>query len=106
MECLLPTKPPSHTWYVYILECEDGSLYTGVTLDPKRRFVEHQNGGCRYTRSRRGLRMLRARRCTSKVRAYQYEWRLKRASRAQKLAWCGRRWEPRLGPLPAKRTAG
>jgi putative endonuclease len=83
------------SWYVYVVECADGSLYTGVTKDPKRRLAEHQAGGCRYTRSRRGVRMLRNRRCRSKVRAYQYEWRLKRATRAQKLAWCDKSWEPR-----------
>lgn len=84
----------SSRWYVYIVECEDGSLYTGVTTDPKRRLAEHMAGGCRYTRARRAARMLRSRRCQSKVRAYQYEWRLKRATRAQKMAWCSRNWEP------------
>ncbi|MGH8455025.1 MAG: GIY-YIG nuclease family protein [Nevskiales bacterium] len=82
------------SWYVYILECEDGSLYTGVTKDPKRRLTEHQAGGCRYTRARRGVRMLRARRSMTRVRAYQYEWKLKRATRQQKLAWCDKNWEP------------
>lgn len=80
-------------WYVYILECEDGSLYTGVTKDPKRRLIEHQAGGCRYTRARRGMRMLRVRRCMTKVRAYQYEWALKRQTRQRKLAWCEKRLE-------------
>lgn len=79
---------------MYVLECEDGTLYTGVTKDPQRRLAEHQNGGCRYTRARRGVRMLRARRCMTKVRAYQYEWKLKRATRPQKLAWCDNNWEP------------
>lgn len=81
-------------WYVYVLECEDQSLYTGVTKSPARRLAEHQAGGCRYTRAHRGVRMLRARRCMTKVRAYQYEWALKHASRKQKLAWCERAWEP------------
>jgi putative endonuclease len=84
------------SWYVYILECADGSLYTGVTLDPKRRLAEHQAGGCRYTRSRRGVRMLRTRRCASKVRAYRYEWALKRSSRRLKLEWCRGKWQPHV----------
>lgn len=91
----MSTAVQSGSWYVYILECEDGSLYTGVTKNPKRRLAEHQAGGCRYTCSRRGVRMLRARRCASKIRAYQYEWRLKRATRVQKLSWCDKAWEPR-----------
>ena len=89
----MSTAVQSGFWYVYILECEDGSLYAGVTKNPKRRLAEHQAGGCRYTRARRGVRMLRTRRCTTKVRAYQYEWRLKRATRSQKLAWCEKTWE-------------
>lgn len=82
------------SWYVYIVECEDGSLYTGVTTNPKRRLAEHRAGGCRYTRARRGIRMLRSRRCATKVRAYQYEWRLKQAKRENKLRWCKRAWQP------------
>ena len=38
-------------WFVYILRCKDGSLYTGVTKDIERRFSEHQEGrGGKYTR--------------------------------------------------------
>ena len=41
-------------YYVYILQCEDGSLYTGITTDVGRRFREHQGGsGGHYTRSHR-----------------------------------------------------
>ncbi|MEK7505518.1 MAG: GIY-YIG nuclease family protein [Patescibacteria group bacterium] len=41
------------SYFVYILECADKSLYTGITTDIKRRFTEHKNGeGGRYTRSR------------------------------------------------------
>jgi putative endonuclease len=76
------------SWYVYVLECEGGTLYTGVTKDPRRRLAEHQAGGCRYTRARRGVRMLRTRRCATRSRACQYEWALKQLSRKQKLAWC------------------
>ena len=45
-------------WYVYCLRCRDGSLYTGVTTDPKRRLAQHSAGkGGAYTRSRRPVRM-------------------------------------------------
>jgi predicted GIY-YIG superfamily endonuclease len=41
-------------WYVYIVECRDGSLYTGITNDLERRVQEHNEGtASRYTRSRR-----------------------------------------------------
>ncbi len=46
-------------YYVYILECKGGSLYTGITTDVKRRFLEHQSGiGGRYTRAKRALRIV------------------------------------------------
>ena len=40
-------------YYVYILECEDGSLYTGISTNPARRFKEHKSGklGAKYTKS-------------------------------------------------------
>ena len=43
----------SSTWFLYIIECTDGSLYTGSTTDVARRLREHQNGtGAKYTRAR------------------------------------------------------
>ena len=43
-------------YFVYLLKCKDGSIYTGITTDPQRRFMEHKNKkGGRYTRSR-GIR--------------------------------------------------
>ena len=45
-------------YYVYMLRCEDGSLYTGITTDLARRFEEHRNGkGAKYTRSRGAVRI-------------------------------------------------
>ena len=45
-------------WFVYILECRDGSLYTGITNDIERRLQQHNDGtGARYTRSRRPVRL-------------------------------------------------
>ena len=39
-------------WFVYLLRCRDGSLYTGLTTDPERRLQQHTSGrGARYTRS-------------------------------------------------------
>ena len=46
-------------WFVYILECADGSLYTGITTDLERRVSEHNEGklGARYTRARRPVKL-------------------------------------------------
>ena len=46
--CVMSEKP----WYLYLIECQDGSIYTGITLDVAARYAAHQNGtGARYTRS-------------------------------------------------------
>ncbi len=46
----MPTKM---NWIVYILECSDNTLYTGITKDMKRRMAEHENGtGAKYTKGR------------------------------------------------------
>ena len=45
-------------WYVYILECADGSLYTGITTNLERRLAAHNMGkGAKYTKSRRPVRL-------------------------------------------------
>ncbi len=46
-------------YYVYILECKNGSFYTGITTDVSRRFAEHKNGsGGHYTRSQEPVRVV------------------------------------------------
>ena len=46
-------------WYLYLLECTDGSIYTGITVDVEARYAAHAMGrGARYTRSRSPLRVL------------------------------------------------
>ena len=42
-------------WHLYVVKCSDGTLYTGITTDPKRRLQEHNDGtkGAKYTRTRR-----------------------------------------------------
>lgn len=49
------------SWYVYILRCGDGSLYTGITTDPQRRLRQHRGdikGGAKYTRARLPVQMV------------------------------------------------
>ena len=77
-------------WHVYLLECADQSLYCGVTIDPKRRLAEHNGeipGGARYTRTRRPVRLIGATRCPDRSGACKAEWRIKRMSRREKLAF-------------------
>ena len=47
------------SWYLYLIECADGSIYTGITVDVAGRYAAHRNGtGARYTRSHPPLRLL------------------------------------------------
>lgn len=73
-------------WSVYLLECEDGSLYAGVALDVEARFISHALGlGAAYTRSHLPLRVLACRRYPSKGDALRAEYALKQWPRHRKL---------------------
>ena len=74
--------------FVYILECSDGSLYTGTTLDLKRRLTEHQEDGkktARYTRGRLPVKLVYSETCTNLSRAYSRERAIKKLRRPEKL---------------------
>jgi putative endonuclease len=76
------------TWFVYILRCADGTLYTGVTTDPERRLREHNAGGrlgARYTRARRPVTLLHQEPAAGKAEAYRREAAIKKLSRDDKL---------------------
>ena len=74
-------------WYVYIVECADGSLYTGITTDVRRRLLEHNFSfkAAKYTRSRRPVRMMWTKECENRSEASKEEYRIKRLSRQKKL---------------------
>jgi putative endonuclease len=72
--------------FCYILECADGSFYTGWTTDPERRLKEHNAGrGARYTRSRRPLKLVYLETQASRSAAMRRERALKSRSRQAKL---------------------
>jgi len=73
-------------YHLYVLECEDGTLYTGVALDLEKRFVQHLLGlGAAYTRSHPPRRVLACRSYPSKGEALSAEYALKQIRREQKL---------------------
>jgi len=72
---------------VYILECSDGSFYTGITTDLARRVAAHNAGrGARYTRSRRPVRVIYAEPAGDRAAAARRERAIKRLPRAAKEA--------------------
>ena len=78
-------------WYVYMLRCGDGSLYTGSTTDVERRLREHQGGtGARYTRSRPPVTLAYAEKAPDRSAAQRPEASIKKLPRAQKLKLIGK----------------
>lgn len=77
-------------WGVYILRCEDGSLYTGMTNRLAARLDRHLAGkASRYTRGRLPVELIYWEVQTDKVQALRREYAIKRMTRVQKLALCG-----------------
>ena len=65
-------------WYIYLVECADGTLYTGITVDPPRRVKQHNAGrGARYTRTRSPVHLLGSVVAGSRVHALRLEKRVK-----------------------------
>jgi len=79
----MPTMTDDH--YVYVLECADGSLYTGYTTDVERRVAEHDAGeGAKYTRGRTPVDLVHVESFGSKSAAMSREYEIKQLSRTQK----------------------
>ena len=71
--------------HVYVLECSDGSLYTGYTTDLERRVAEHDAGeGAKYTRGRTPVELVHAESFDSRSAAMRREYEIKGLSRAEK----------------------
>ena len=76
-------------WFLYLLECEDGSIYTGITIDLAQRFAQHKSGkGARYTRSHPPRSILASVVFPDRSSASQAEYAVKRLSAAEKRALC------------------
>ena len=75
------------SWYVYIVRCRDGTLYTGSTCDVDRRVAVHNSGkGAKYTRSRLPVSPVYREVCPDKSAALRREIAIKRLTRLQKEA--------------------
>ena len=78
-------------WTVYIIRCDDGSLYTGVSTDVERRFLEHlgRPGGAKYFNGRRPLEVVFREGGHSRSSAARREAAIKKLGRAKKLLLIG-----------------
>ena len=72
-------------WYLYILRCGDGSLYTGITTDMEKRLEVHRSGkGAKYTRGRGPLQLVYREECIDHSHALKREWEIKQLTRPEK----------------------
>lgn len=72
-------------WFVYIVQCSDGTLYTGISTNVQRRLREHNTGrGAKYTKSRGPVNLLVQFSGLNKSDALKIEYKIKQLSRSQK----------------------
>ena len=80
-------------WYVYLLRCQDGVIYVGITDDVERRFKEHAAGkGGHYTNYNRPEKILYRESFKNRIQAEQRERQIKRWSKSKKLALIEGNW--------------
>jgi putative endonuclease len=74
-------------YYIYILKCSDGTLYTGSTNDLKKRLHTHNTGkaGAKYTKARRPVEMIYSEKFRTKSMALKREWEIKGMKKGEKL---------------------
>ena len=75
-------------YFVYMVECSDGTLYTGITTDLERRVDEHNNSvkGAKYTRTRRPVILVYSETLENRSDASKREFSIKKMSRKEKIA--------------------
>ena len=76
------------SYFVYMLECNDGTLYTGITKDIVKRLDEHntKDKGAKYTKARRPVKLLYEEKSENRSSASKREYRIKKLTRLKKLA--------------------
>ena len=75
-------------WFVYILKCQDGSFYTGVTNNLDKRMKIHAEGkGSKYVRSKGFKKLLRTKQCETRSDACKAECHIKTLQKYDKLGW-------------------
>ena len=72
-------------WYLYILKCGDGTLYTGIATDVQKRLEMHRSGkGAKYTRGRGPLELVHSEECENHSQALKRECEVKKLTKDQK----------------------
>jgi len=75
-------------WFVYILECQDGSFYTGITNNLDKRMKAQAEGkGSKYVKIKKFKKLLRTKQCKSRPDAQKAEYKIKQLPKKEKLNW-------------------
>ena len=78
-------------WFCYILECSDGTLYTGITNNLEKRISTHNSGkGAKYTKTRLPVFLKWSTQCENKSEASKLAWKIKHLPRSKKLILFGK----------------
>lgn len=94
----MPQTPPT-PWFVYLLRCSNGCLYTGITTDVQRRIKAHNDGkGSAYVRAHRPARLVAFTASENRSAASRLEYSVKTLSRPQKVA-LAKKWRSGAAPL-------
>jgi len=81
-------KNKENIWYLYLLECRDGSYYTGITNNLDKRMKKHRKGnGSKYVKARGFKKLLRSKKCNNKSEALKCEYEVKQLPKFEKLIW-------------------
>ena len=75
------------SYWVYILQCADNTLYTGISNDVEKRVAVHNEGaGAKYTRGRRPVKLIYSEECENKSAALRREIKIKKLTQKEKIA--------------------
>ncbi|PIU89402.1 hypothetical protein COX58_00535 [archaeon CG_4_10_14_0_2_um_filter_Archaea_38_6] len=75
-------------WFVYLLECLDGSYYTGVTNNIEKRMSKHEKGtGSKFVKSKGFKKLLVFKKCENKSEACKHEYSIKQLPKYEKIKW-------------------
>jgi putative endonuclease len=79
------TPNPIKSWFIYLLECKDGTWYTGITNDLEKRLESHNAGlGAKYTRGRGPIKLIEFKAVASQSEALRLEYQVKKLPRLKK----------------------
>jgi putative endonuclease len=78
---LPPAKPKAKPWFLYLVECQNGKIYTGITVDVDRRMNEHASGtGAKFTRANPITKLIAVLEFRDRSQASQAEYAVKQLS--------------------------